>query len=352
MLTGRPAFAADGTTATLALVARGELDFGLLPPTTPLAICTLLRHCLDREPRRRWPDAGSLRIAIEDARSVSSEVATPAGARGQRSWRRMIAPAFVALIAAALSALGVWSLVRPGPRPIARVLVDVSPASQIARTLNFPNARPFRSAIALSPDGQSLAFIGTAGSGARLLYVRQLDRFHATPVEGTDRAESPFFSPDGKWVGFGRLARIAGQLAVGDLKKVLVAGGPVVTVCRTALPAGLSWAPNGHIIFANHVGGGLWQVADSGGTPRPLTTPDLATGALSHRLPHVLPDGRAVLFTIQRSPGGWDDTQVAVLSLVTGEQKVLVENAADARYVASGHVVYARRARCWRSRST
>ena len=65
-------------------------------------------------------------------------------------------------------------------------------------------------------------------------------------------------------------------------------------------------------------------------------------GELSHRLPHVLPDGNAVLFTIQRSPGGWDDTQVAVRSLVTGEQKLLVEGAADARYVASGHLVYAR----------
>jgi serine/threonine-protein kinase len=86
----------------------------------------------------------------------------------------------------------------------------------------------------------------------------------------------------------------------------------------------------------------LWEVADAGGTPNALTTPDSARGELSHRLPHVLPDGRAVLFTIQRSPGGWDDTQVAVRSFVTGEQKLLVESAADARYVTSGHVVYAR----------
>jgi serine/threonine-protein kinase len=86
----------------------------------------------------------------------------------------------------------------------------------------------------------------------------------------------------------------------------------------------------------------LWQVADAGGTPEVLTTPDPAKGELSHRLPHVLPDGSAVLFTIQRLSGGWDDTAVAVRSLVTGEQKLLVEGAADARYVASGHIVYAR----------
>ena len=128
----------------------------------------------------------------------------------------------------------------------------------------------------------------------------------------------------------------------GEIKKVPLGGGPVETLCRTALPAGISWGPHGRIIFANHGGGGLWQVADAGGTPEVLTTPNPANGELNHRLPHVLPDGNAVLFTIQRSPGGWDDAQVAVRSLVTGEQKLLVNGAADARYVASGHLVYVR----------
>ena len=168
-----------------------------------------------------------------------------------------------------------------------------------------------------------------------------MDRLQATPIEGTERAESPFFSPDGQWVGFWQagadISALPRRAEEGPAR-----GGPVVTLCRTALPAGISWGPNGRIIFANHGGGGLWQVADAGGTPEALTTPDPANGELSHRLPHVLPDGSAVLFTIQRSPGGWDDTQVAVRSLVTGEQKLLVEGAADARYVTSGHVVYAR----------
>jgi serine/threonine-protein kinase len=263
-------------------------------------------------------------------------------------------------VAAPLSALAVWSLARQDrPAPVARVLLDVSPASQIARTLQQPNARPFRSAIALSPDGQSLVFVGavpdTSGEASRRLatgvpaaatpgwqlYVRAMDRLTAVPIEGTEGAESPFFSPDGRWIGFWQPGS-DGLAAPGELKKVPLGGGPVVTLCRTALTAGISWGPHGRIIFANHSGGGLWQVADAGGTPEVLTTPDPANGELSHRLPHVLPDGNAVLFTIQRSPGGWDDTQVAVRSLVTGEQKPLVNGAADARYVASGHLVYAR----------
>jgi serine/threonine protein kinase/Tol biopolymer transport system component len=354
MLTGSVPFKGDGATDTLALIVRGEPDFGLLPATTPLGIRTLLRHCLNKDQRRRWQDAGSLRIAIEDARAAPADVATAADVARPVNWRWMIASAFAVLVAAAFSALGAWSLARQErPRAVARVLVGVSPARQIARTLDFPNVRPFRSAIALSPDGQSLAFIGAlpdgasgspaASTAARQLYVRRMDRLNAMPIEGTDRAESPFFSPDGQWIGFWQAGpSIVGRLTLGELKKVPVAGGPVVTVCRTELPAGISWGANGRIIFANHSGGGLWQVADAGGTPEALTTPDLAKGELSHRLPHVLPDGRAVLFTIQRSPGGWDDTQVAVRSLVTGEQKRLVEGAADARYVTSGHIVYAR----------
>lgn len=362
MLAGKAAFTGDSTADTLALIVRGEPDFGLLPSTTPREVRTLLRHCLHKEQRRRWQDAGSLRIAIEDARAAPADVATPAVIARPVNWRWALAAAFAIVAAAALSALGTWSLARQErPRAVARLLVGVSPASQIARTLELPNARPFRSAIALSPDGQSLAFIGAlpdgskeasrtsaartsaADAGARQLYVRRMDRLNATPIEETERAESPFFSPDGQWVGFWQAGPSAvGRLTFGELKKVPIAGGPVLTLCRTALPAGISWGPKGRIIFANHGGGGLWQVADAGGTPEALTTPDPANGELSHRLPHVLPDGSAVLFTIQRSPGGWDDTQVVVRSLVTGEQKLLVEGAADARYVTSGRIVYAR----------
>jgi len=348
MLTGRGAFKGDSPADTLALVVRGEPDFGLLPSATPTQIRTLLRHCLDKEERRRWPDAGSLRIAIEDARTAPPDLARPAALTRPLNWRRMIAPPVV-VAAAALFALGGWLLSRKEPpRPVARVLSGVSPATQIARSLALPNARPFRLAIALSPDGQMLVFIGalrdgTSGTASepRQLYVRTMDQLNARPIDGTERAESPFFSPDGAWIGFWQ-ASAAGPAQPGELKKVRIGGGPVVTLCRTELPAGITWGPNGRIIFANHDGGGLWQVADAGGTPEVLTTPDTANGELRHSLPHVLPQGDAVLFTVQRSRSGWDDAQVVVRSLVSGAQKPLVDAATDARYVASGHLVYAR----------
>jgi hypothetical protein len=237
MLAGRAAFVGDSAADTLALIVRGEPDFGLLPSTTPSGIRALLRHCLDKEPRRRWPDAASLRIALEDARVAPADVSTPAATGRAINWRWGLAAALAVVAAAALSALGAWSLARRNsPGAVARVLVGVSPASQIARTLELPNARPFRSAIALSPDGQSLAFIGArpdgvsaGGTGSRQLYVRRMDRLNATPIDGTDRAESPFFSPDGAWVGFWQAGSDnVGRL--GELKKVALAGGPVVTL--------------------------------------------------------------------------------------------------------------------------
>jgi len=166
MLTGSVPFKGKSTADTFALIVRGEPDFGLLPPTTPQPLRTLLRHCLDKEQRRRWPDAGSLRIAIEDARAAPTDVATPAALTRPRSWRQMTVAAIVVVAVAGLSALAAWQLARQEPpHAVARVLVGVSPASQIARTLEQPNARPFRSAIALSPDGQSLAFIGAPADG-------------------------------------------------------------------------------------------------------------------------------------------------------------------------------------------
>ena len=348
MLAGKPAFVGGSARDTLAAIVQASPDFGRLPPETPAAIRTLLSHCLNKDPRRRWPDAASLRIVIDDARAAPSGTAVPEALA--RVTRRRTLTTLLALVATvAVSALAVWNWKPQAPQsPVARVLVGVSPASQIGRSLQFPNARPFRSAIALSPDGQSLAFLGTAAPGVdsteRQLYVRRLDRLDATPFPGTERAESVFFSPDGRWIGFWQAgADPATGALVGELKKVPVAGGPIVTLCRAELPAGISWAPNGRIVFAKQFGGGLWQVTDSGGTPEALTTPDAAKGEVSHRLPHVLPDGSAVLFTIQRSAGEWDDAQVAVRSQVTGETKVLLEGGVDARYVTSGHIVYARR---------
>ena len=113
-----------------------------------------------------------------------------------------------------------------------------------------------------------------------------------------------------------------------------------MTLCKAAALFGASWGSDGTIVFATARNGGLWRVSAAGGTPEALTT--LQPGEYSHRLPHMLPGGRAVIFTISKGANLWDDTQIVVRSLETGEQTVLVTGGSDGRYVSTGHLIYVR----------
>ena len=113
-----------------------------------------------------------------------------------------------------------------------------------------------------------------------------------------------------------------------------------MTLCKAAALFGASWGSDGTIVFATARNGGLWRVSAAGGTPDVLTT--LQPGEYSHRLPHMLPGGHAVIFTISKGANRWDDTQIVVRSLETGKQTVLVTGGSDGRYVSTGHLIYVR----------
>src|SRR5207244_2397410 len=126
-------------------------------------------------------------------------------------------------------------------------------------------------------------------------------------------ARAPFFSPDGKWIGFFQ----------SGLKKVSVTGGSPVSVCPiTGTPRGASWGPDDTIVFATSAGAGLQSVPAGGGTPKALTKTDITHGEFNHFFPSVLPSGRAVLFTI--GAGAGSDAQVAILDLQSGQHKTLI----------------------------
>jgi serine/threonine-protein kinase len=337
MLTGRRAFEGEDVADTLAGVLRGEPDWRALPSDIPTNIRTLLRRCFRKDRRQRLGDAGAARLEIEDVSGPSPP--TEAGLVANRRQRALVAGLAV-LIGAAVAGIAVWNL-RPGgdPPEVSRVLLSVAPAEQLAvAAMSAVFGRPTRTAMAMSPDGRYVVFNATR-DGKRELYLRPLDRLEATRIPGTEGSDSPFFSPDGQWVGFWQ-----GDLraeAIGELKKVPVSGGPAVTLCKTPPLYGASWGSTHTIVFA-HAAGGLWRVSADGGAPQALTRLDTGKGEYSHRLPHLLPEGNDVIFTIQKALNRWDDAHVAVRSLVTGEQRVLIEGAADARYVRTGHLVYAR----------
>ena len=333
MLTGQNPFRGDDVSETLAAVLTRQPDWRALAAMPP-PIRRLLRRCLEKDPRRRLADIADARLDIDDALS-GSDIDAPVALSTSRTRAGVTWASLLLLVGLAAAAMAAWAT-RPASTPpeTARAILSVAPTGDASGAnpleQRVGSARPTRTAVALSPDGRTLVF-GAIWGGRQQLYARAMDQLSATPIPGTNGGSSPFFSPDGQSVGF---------TADGELRKVPVGGGPAVTLCKAVALFGASWGDDGTIVFATERNGGLWRVPAAGGIPEALTTPQ--PGEYSHRLPHMLPGSRAVIFTISKGAYLWDDTQIVVRSLETGEQTVLLTGGSDGRYLSSGHLIYVR----------
>jgi serine/threonine-protein kinase len=180
-------------------------------------------------------------------------------------------------------------------------------------------------AIALSPDGSHLVYVADIGETTQL-FVRLMNEFQASPIADTEGAFCPFFSPDSRWVGF---------FTKDKLKKVSLLGGDPIEICDAVNPRGASWGTDGTIIFAENQGKTLTQVpAVAGGTTAPLLagTEPRSEGTYDH--PQILSNGKWVLFS------SWFG-YIGLISPETGEQKTLIKDGYQARYLPTGHLVYA-----------
>jgi Tol biopolymer transport system component len=340
MLTGQRAFTGKTQASLLGAILKDEPPpLSTTQPLTTPALDHMVRRCLAKNADERWQTAADVMRELKwiaEGGGSKAGMAPGSAPPVRRMWLMWgLAGLLTGLfIGGAIAGVVVWSRVRgsnQGSTDVVRTLVGIAPADQL-QDRSPVEGRLNRTAIAISPDGRFLVFTGVRG-GSQRLYLRAFDQLDATPIAGTDGGASPFFSPDGKWVGF---------QAGGELRKVPAAGGPPVVVCKAPLPFGASWGTDDRIVFSR-VNGGLLQVAAAGGAPEELTSLDAAKGEVSHRLPHVLPGGEAVLFTVTRNRfPKWDETQIAVISRRTRAVTVLIEGGADARYVSSGHLIYAR----------
>jgi serine/threonine-protein kinase len=334
MLTGQRPFEGDDVPEMLASVLTRQPDWTKLPAPTPQLIRRLLRRCLEKDRARRLADIADARLDIEDA-TGGADVDAPAPRAIPRTRERLAWAASLLAVGVAAAAMVAWAG-RPtsGPAETTRTILSVAPEGETGTNpleQRAGGARPSRTAVALSPDGRTLVF-DTIWGGAQQLYARRMDQLTATPIAGTNGGYNPFFSPDGQTVGFGTLD--------GEIRKAPLGGGPAVTVCKAVVLFGASWGDDGTIVFATERNGGLWRVPATGGTPEALTT--VGPEEYSHRLPHMLPGSKAVIFTVLKGPNRWDDAQLVARSLETGAQTVLVTGGADARYVPTGHLVFVR----------
>ena len=259
-------------------------------------------------------------VSTEPAQSVVARIDRPAV-----SIARQLVPWAVAFLSLMLAVIAVWQYTHLGVPEAPIVRLRVEPDSGTA----FDRRGP---ALALSPDGHLLAW-AACDSFCRL-YVRALDQLDARAVAGTDDASAPFFSPDGRWIGF---------FAAGKLRKVAIAGGMPVVITDAAQPFGAVWLADGHIVFAASRYGGLLRVNDGGGKTEQLTLPSVDAGEVRHCWPALAPGGRALLFTIATSP---DDEAPARIGLMPFGQRTawqtIIENADLAQTVSPDYIAFSR----------
>ena len=275
MLTGRQAFGGTDISETLASVLKTDLNLTSLPRATPGPIRKLIRRCVERDRADRLRDIGDARFEIKDALAAPSGDLAERDAAGQPAlWQRPVAVAAIALAAvAAMAALAVSGL----------YVTEATPPAEIARFQVVPSAGTFTDAVALSPDGRHLALVFD-----NQIWVRPVDSLEASPLDGTNGATYPFWSPDSASLGF---------FADRQLKTVDRTGGLVRTLTAAARARGGAWSSNGTIVFSPDTGEeGLFAVPESGGDVRAVTTLSTAGGADAHRYPHFLPDGERFLY--------------------------------------------------------
>jgi serine/threonine-protein kinase len=314
MLTGRRLFDGETVSDTLAAVLRQEIDWRALPADTPPAVRRLVTRCLDRDPKQRLRDIGEARVLLSGALDEPTSAPVPPASsrlRGALPW----AVAAVAVLAAA-GALA-WARVARTPSSSAS-----DPVTRQRTTLADDAMM-----VAVSNDGETLAYVVHDAGGGTHLAARALDQFDAKPIPGTDHGTQPVFSPDGQWIAY--------TLGQSQIRKIRVSGGASVPICDGNLFSGGAWGGDDTIVFSG--ANGLMRVPASGGTPEALTTLDTAKGETWHLWPQFLPGGRQLLFTVIIA----GTPHLAVLDLATRRYHTVVESGIDGRY-AGGFITYLR----------
>ena len=313
MLTGRRAFEDEDASTTLSKVLREEPDFDALPPSVPACARQALRVCLRKDPKQRAGDIRDVRLALEGAFETGGPQTTAramtTASRGRLMGMTALAVAVV-IVAIALAVPAVRHL-RETPPPV--------PLETRVDIVTLDTAQP--TDFALSPDGRQIVF-SASGHGASQLWLRSLAATTAQPLPGTEGARGPFWSPDGRSVGF---------MAGNALKRLDLGGGAPQTLAPVTSGAGATWSANGVVVFAPITRGTLMRVSATGGVVAAATT--LGAGQTGHLAPQFLPDGRRFLFMAVGTP---DAAGIYLGTLDGGAPFRLTPNDSGGTYLSEG----------------
>ena len=313
-LTGKRAFEGETVTETLAAVIKEEPDWNRLPPNIHPQIRFLLKRCLKKEPKTRYHDIADACVDIQEVLADPGGVLVqPVTVAEAQTRSRLIIPWIVAILGILIVGVAVWHFRAPEPRQVMRFEYEL-PEGQ-----DFNLTGPV---LAISPDGTQYVYSTTRG-----LYLHSVDELRAKLIAGSEgNTQQPFFSPDGKWIGY---------LSLSDqqLKKIPVSGGTPELLCTiNDQLMGASWSEDDSILYSQP-GTDIMLVSANGGSPESLVK--AKSGILG--FPQLLPGGNSILYHVHT---GTDLQQkIVVLSLKTGEARILLTGS-GARYLPTGHLVY------------
>ena len=360
LLGGTRAFSGATTLDTLTAILReapAPLEARGDRPIPPV-LSRIVDRCLAKAPAARFQTASDLAFALRELSvgpavdlrkedipqelgpTQTSRIRPVTGVHDRE--RQKVRTALLVAGSVAMAGIGagvMWSLRPASPSPFpAHVSLSVKPAEDL-NSGGVPGAYPpstpggSRTALAWAPDGKTLIFVGRRG-GVQQLYARSLDAEaeEAQPLKGTEDAQVPAVSPDGRWLAF---------WSKGAIRRMPLAGGAVADLAPGIKdpPVGLVWDDRGDLFFGNNSDGRIWRIPD-GGAPTAVTK--RVETELRHFLPWPLPGGRSFLYTVRKRAWSWGDEQIVAQMLTTGDRKVLLTNASDARYVPTGHLLFMR----------
>jgi serine/threonine-protein kinase len=326
MLAGARPFDGDDVTETIAAIVRGEPNWKALPATTPANLRGLIEHCLVKDRAERLADMSVVRYVLNERPAAVSP-----GAGAATSSRRSVLIGFAAgLVLASLAAVA-WIATNAGGTTPAEVPLSLT--ARLPAGLRYV-AGIFGPAVALSPDGRTIAFAGDNGKDTAI-YLRKLGEFDPVKVPGSDGGRAPFFSTDGQQIAF---------RAGNRLQRLPVGGGDPVTICEAPNLRGAAWIDDDTIVYTPHATAGLMRVtAKGGGTPAALTTLDAGKRDKTHRTPVGLPGGRTIVFVAGSNEiGTYDEARIVALSLETGKLTELVAGGYAPAFSPTGHLLYVR----------
>jgi serine/threonine-protein kinase len=321
MLAGKRAF--EGATPASVIAAIMERPAPSVAGAPP-ALDRVLKTCLAKDPDDRWQTVRDLKRELEWIAGAPAEAAAAQTAAAHHGFLPWVAAGALALIAAASSWIAYRSMRPPELKPLVRLEVDLGHDVLLGAVGG--------SDVIISPDGARIAYLSRGH-----LFTRRLDQPSATELAVAQGATSPFFSPDGQWIGFTANAK---------LRKVSVEGGAEVVLCDAGSSyTGNDWGEDGTIVMALRPSTGLFRVSAAGGAPVPIT--QLQGEERTHRWPQILPGGKAILFTAQNSIVGYDDASIQVVTLADRHTKTVQRGGTFGRYVAvsgdKGYLTYVNR---------